>query len=416
MPRFRAFIISFEWFFLIFMGFAFWYPIEIRARWMGLLAGIPLFLVLRWWLHRRLWTRTPLDAAVLFFIGFAALNLIVAPHTFLGAPNQWMVLGRLLFGFALMIALVEAVRLRGRMDRVLMGTLGLGGVVAVAALTGSLWTTKSASLDWLIQVLPRWTGFPGAEGGFNVNEVAGALSWLTPLTLAGVLVLRLRWLCWGFAIIFSLLLLALFLGQSRAALIGVVVALLGMVVILLRGWRRIIGLLLLGLFAAWNVLIFTSANQGVAAASFTRDESSVAGRVGIYQSAWSILMDQPFTGTGLNTFRMGAVRERYPAALYGTSILPHAHNELLQVGADMGLPGLIVFLSIYGMAALMLWRVFHSGDSQAKALALGIGGSLLAHGMYGILDAVTLWDRFAFVWWWLLGLVGGLWWHTRTQA
>jgi O-antigen ligase len=412
----RIIILCFEWILLIFMGLAFWYPIEIRARWMGLLLEIPVVLGLRWGLQRRLWTWTPLDAGALLLLGLAAVSLVVAPYTFLGAPNQWMVLGRLVFGLALMMTLVESVRMQGRMEGMLIGTLGLGGILAVATLTGSLWTTKSVSLEWLIQLLPRWTGFPGAEGGFNVNEAGGALAWWVPVMLGGALGVRSRGLRWGLAVVFGLLLLALFLGQSRAALLGVILALLGMVVVLLRGWRRMLGVVLLGLFAGWNVLIFTSANTGVAEASFTRDESSLAGRISIYQSAWSILVAEPLTGTGVNTFRIGPVREQYPAALYGSSILPHAHNELLQVGADMGAPGWIVWLSVHGMAGLVLWRVFRGSDGMMKALAMGVGGGLLAHGVYGMLDAVTLWDRFGFLWWWLLGLVGGLWWHTRTQA
>jgi hypothetical protein len=124
----RIIILCFEWILLIFMGLAFWYPIEIRARWMGLLLGIPVVLGLRWGLQRRLWTWTPLDAGGLLLLGLAAVNLVLAPYSFLGAPNQWMVLGRLLFGLALMMTVVESVRMQGRMEGMLIGTLGLGGI------------------------------------------------------------------------------------------------------------------------------------------------------------------------------------------------------------------------------------------------------------------------------------------------
>ena len=54
----------------------------------------------------------------------------------------------------------------------------------------------------------------------------------------------------------------------------------------------------------------------------------------------------------------------------------------------------------------MLVQSWRKGDSQARILAVAVAGGLLAHAVYGLGDAITLWDRLAFIFWWLLGLAG----------
>ena len=119
----------------------------------------------------------------------------------------------------------------------------------------------------------------------------------------------------------------------------------------------------------------------------------------------AIVHDYPLTGVGLSMFRDGRVRAQYPASGFEGRILPHAHDEFLQVATDMGLPGLIVFGAIYGVAGWMVLRIWRRGDAAARILALALGAALLAHAVYGLTDAITLWDRFAFVFWLMLGLL-----------
>jgi hypothetical protein len=62
---------------------------------------------------------------------------------------------------------------------------------------------------------------------------------------------------------------------------------------------------------------------------------------------------------------------------------------------------------IHAAALVMLWRL-RGTDRLAAALA----GALIGHAVYGLADAIPPWDRFSFVWWWVLGLIAaryGLW-------
>jgi len=122
-------------------------------------------------------------------------------------------------------------------------------------------------------------------------------------------------------------------------------------------------------------------------------------------SAIRIIADYPLTGSGINTFRAGSVRAQYPVVGYEPpKVLPHAHNEILQIGADLGVPGIMVLLAIYGVTGRSLFRVWRRGDRLTGGLALTLGAALGAHAVYGMFDAITLWDRLAFVFWSMIGL------------
>ena len=54
----------------------------------------------------------------------------------------------------------------------------------------------------------------------------------------------------------------------------------------------------------------------------------------------------------------------------------------------------------------MLWRGWTKGDQVVRTVSMATFAGLLAHSAYGFGDAVTLWDRFQFVLWWLVGLAG----------
>lgn len=133
-----------------------------------------------------------------------------------------------------------------------------------------------------------------------------------------------------------------------------------------------------------------------------RDQDSLTARLMMWNSGLQIIRDYPLTGSGLNTYRVGAVRARYPVEDFER--IPHAHNEWVQIGTDLGIPGLLVFAGWFVVIGWMLLRVWRTGDLQARAFALATGCGLAAHLFYGLGDAIPLWDRFAFVFWWLIGL------------
>jgi O-antigen ligase len=130
-------------------------------------------------------------------------------------------------------------------------------------------------------------------------------------------------------------------------------------------------------------------------------------RVEIWSHGVWAIKDVPLTGLGMNVFRTG-VHILYPTFQSRAGYnLGHAHNELLQAALDLGLPGLVGLLAVYAGAFGMLIPSIRSRGVW-RLLALGLFGGLLAHFLFGITDAVALGAKPGFLFWWLLGMVYGL--------
>jgi len=406
---------------LLFMVYAFWYPIEIRYQWLGFLIFVPVFMLLRLFSYGRLFTRFPLDIWLIAFLILGFLNLYISPFTSANPMSRLYVLGRPLLGMALCIYFVEYVRLYRNLNGLLLATLFLGLLIGVMALLSSNWDSKGEQLTFVRNLIPRFANFPGAVGGFNVNEIAGGLTWVAPLC-AGLMFWRGKRsldyvIRWGFVVGFILSFGALYLGQSRFAIVGVLITLMPMIYFLISAWRwRAVAWAGVILFAILELMIvrnvFTPTGKPVLA---ERDEESVNIRFDIWASALKIIGDHPLTGVGMNMFREKAVRNKYPVPSFNQPVLPHAHNEFLQVATDLGLPGLALFIGWYAVTFYNLSRTYRMGGNNLKAIAVAIAGGLLAHILFSLGDAVALWDRLAFLLWWLLALASAVYWFVNNN-
>lgn len=399
------------------IGLAMWYPTPTRSDWLWtLLLLVPVYLA-RYFLRGRFFTRTPLDLLFLTFLLLGVFNVYAAPHS-----RGLMMLARALFGMACAYALVERARVGKSMRGPLLALTLLALLVGVLALGSTQWSSKAQALQGIIDVLPRITGFPGAEGGFNSNEIAGVLAWLTPLMIGLALY---RWHSggqrWAVTLAALLLVPALLLGQSRSALAGVLFSLIFVIGLIVPAGRWRWGswaLLALAMMLQVGVMLnhLTDNQAQVAEAQDSGEEVqsnleiSSGIRLEIWQAAIQLTRDYPLTGVGMGMFRYEFARAAYPIPSMAGTILAHAHNEYLQMAVDMGLPGLAVFIWFYIFAGYMALQIWRQGDAQARAVAVAVAGGLLAHAIYGLADAITLWDRFTFVFWLMLGLLAAQYW------
>lgn len=400
---YKNLILMLEPMLLIVSGLAFWHPTPGRNDWLWLFGVHALILLVRVWRHGRIITRSPLDIVLVVFLIGAVVNVYAAPYT-----RGLTMLARPLYGILVYYAILESARTQRHMNHLVTLAVTLGLLVGGLALGSSQWTEKSDQMGFIIMNLPTISGFPGVGGGFNVNEIAGALAWLAPV-LAGIAVMQWQQGRNRFAVslAFGIVLLALFLGQSRMALIGVFLA-LGVIIYLLirhRTWRWV-AFAGLGLLVVLEVLIIANVfNVQNREALSTRDQNSFMGRIPMWEAAIDAITDYPLTGVGLSMFRDGRVREAYPVPKYETRVLPHTHNEFLQIGTDMGVPGLLIFIALHGALAYATWFIWRYGDAAARAIGIGAGAAILAHVIFGLADAITLWDRFAFLFWVITGLL-----------
>ena len=134
---------------------------------------------------------------------------------------------------------------------------------------------------------------------------------------------------------------------------------------------------------------------------------SIAGRVEIWSRALYAVQDFPFTGCGLGTFRE-VVWVLYPLFTISPGHdIAHAHNMFLQTAVDLGLPGLLAYLALLGLAGVIGIRMARRSALE-RALGLGIVAGLVALHTYGLTDALAPGSKPGIVIWIALGLLAAL--------
>ncbi len=385
-----------------------------RADWFWLLLLVIPFYVIRLITQRRLWTFVWLEVWFAALLGLCMVAVLVTPEV-TGYPSRGFgMLMRPILGILWVLFLVELARHQGRMDAVLHLMIALGLLIGYVALSASQWDlTKSGAFRGLINrldALPDLAPF----ATLNPNELAGVMIWLIPLLFGTAFYpfkrLRLMWVGLS-AVALILLMTALIIGQSRSAIFGLIItAVFGALVFMPRRFRwgalgafiLLLGLQFLLLFNLWP-----GDDEGDAGILSLRDQITASERFMYWDVAFDMIGDYPLTGVGMNMYRdIGRVRVDYPLDPDAVNQYPpHAHNEFIQITTDFGLPGLVVFVAWYALAGWMLWMVIQRGSRPARMIAVAAGAGLLAHAIYGMTDAIPIWDRFAFVFWLTLGVL-----------
>ncbi len=426
------------------------------ARTPALLA-IPLLWLVIWIADGEPLVSTPLNGTLLLL----SIMVLVSTWATYDIAFSLPKISGMVLAMGVFFAVVRAGKRSTAWWFILILYLGIGLGIAVLGAAGTRWPTdKLGFLDSVLAQLPSiMQGLPGAVNGFHPNEVAGALTWVLPLYAALIIAMLFNirgvWQTWGvWRTVFALLALGLagliavavfILTQSRGGYIGFAVSLLVMLFIALpRRWRWIYlgAVILVGVSLAFFIsdVGVDGITEQIFAGGVVSDQAlslnTLEGRVEIWSRSIYGLQDFPFTGMGMNTFRE-VVHVLYPLFLISPDAdIGHAHNEFLQVGLDLGIPGLIAFIALYLGAFWMLvgvWKnarrsqlltpdpqlatsspppVTHhfplSMGSLQRAAVLGLGGGLLAHLIYGLTDAVAMGAKPGVVFWMLLGLVAGL--------
>ncbi|WP_245645703.1 O-antigen ligase family protein [Pseudonocardia acaciae] len=95
-----------------------------------------------------------------------------------------------------------------------------------------------------------------------------------------------------------------------------------------------------------------------------------------WQAAARMLATDPVLGVG-----PGGFRERYAASSHRAELMeqtPVAHDMYLEVGAELGWPGLAAFLGVIAVALLAAEDAIRRGDADERLLAVGVQAGLVA--------------------------------------
>ena len=404
-----------------------------QGRFSPLLLGVPLgWLAARRWRGRAI-EPTPLNTAVLLL----ALMSLISLYVTYSIEQSFPKIAGLVFGISVFFAVAGNIHTR-KSFYWLSCTFVLGGVgVAALGVLGSRWLQKVPILIAITERIPSISfGLHGAVEGFHPNEVAGVLLWVAPLALAACVVILAQRIKLkeqigngGATALFLGSALAVFpnwgvliLTQSRSGWIGIAAALLWTAAVLINRrlplqekwrlafWSMISVLLVIGMVSLAPRIL----NEGARpiyeeTTGSALSINSLASRVEIWSRATYGIEDFSITGMGMNTFR------EVVHVLYTLFTIPpdrdfaHAHNHLLQAALDLGLPGLIGYLSLWLISAVLLYRIWaRASDWEDRLWVLGLGGGMLGYFVYGLADAVALGAKPGFLWWYLLGLIAAL--------
>jgi putative inorganic carbon (HCO3(-)) transporter len=113
-----------------------------------------------------------------------------------------------------------------------------------------------------------------------------------------------------------------------------------------------------------------------------------------------MISDFPITGIGMNGFRR-VMPVMYPALLTRPDVdVAHAHNHLLQVALDIGLPGLIAYLALWCGTAALLISVYPN-----SRVISGLAAGMVAYFAFGTSDAIALGAKVGIFFWVALGII-----------
>jgi putative inorganic carbon (HCO3(-)) transporter len=375
-----------------------------------------LFWPIRWLADGVLSKRSPVDFGIALLILMIPVTLWATALPERTIPQVY----RLALGILFFYALINWIDIQKKLGWIITGLLLAGvGLAAMAVISVRFATTKlsfiPASIYQQFELLISDTIHP--------NAMAGNIVILLPIGIALLFFTWKRLKNWQAILVLIATLIPtgmLVLTQSRGAIMGLGGALL--IIVLLRwrwGWIAV-PLALLGIVVIISQIGLDTALEFIATGVSIE---GTEGRVEIWSRAIYMIQDFSFTGIGMGSY-MEVADLLYPFFLAAPGKIVHAHNLLLQIAVDLGIPGFIGWFSIFLGVCLISWQLNRFGkannDPWAGAIGAGFLGSQVALVLHGLMDAVT-WGmiRPAPLVWGLWGTAIAAWMimvHTHTPA
>jgi len=343
------------------------------------------FWLVRWLAYGYFTKRTPADLSIILLAIMVPVTLWATVLPEITHPQVY----RLLIGMLLYYAVINWTTTTRRFRLVTASIIFTGMMLAFYATISVNWS------DSKLPVIPRsiYDYLPTlVQDIIHRNVMSGTLILILPITL-GLLLFGWKqfrtyeriFLITSAIIVTAILLLA----QTRGAVIAFGVVILVLFTLRFRWGWTLIPLMSLGVLVAIKIWGFGAALEVVSSGVSL---AGLPGRVEIWSRALYLIQDFPFTGIGMGSFG-DVVDILYPLFLSAPGIVSHAHNLFFQVAVDLGIPGLIAWLSILLIMIVISWQVYKAGYIDGNNLIMGVGagllGSLLALAVQGIVDSVT---------------------------
>jgi O-antigen ligase len=243
---------------------------------------------------------------------------------------------------------------------------------------------------------PSFGEDPGRLSGALGNANATAASMVVTLVLLGGLTGALRDRPWVRGIVILTLplpLVFLFMTASRGGLIALIVALVAATVLAGR-WRKVM-VAIIAMVAIGAVVYFAALAPPSARERVTHPEGGT-GRSDIWKVGWRLVEAHPINGVGAGNFvtstrlfllKPGLI-ERDDFILDTPKV---AHNTYLQLAAELGVVGLVLFLAtalwVFTFAVRAVRKFTRAGDIGMAVMAKAVIVALLGYLAGSFFDA-----------------------------
>ncbi len=115
------------------------------------------------------------------------------------------------------------------------------------------------------------------------------------------------------------------------------------------------------------------------------DRESSSFRVDQWKNAAGYIMAHPLTGAGIGNWKIVSLpNEKYSDNFISSK---HVHNDFLQMGAELGLPGLILYLGMFMLLAFAGFRlIFRQTDKNVRDIAFFLVAAIAAYSVDALLQ------------------------------
>ena len=179
--------------------------------------------------------------------------------------------------------------------------------------------------------------------------------------------------------LFLLSIFSLILTLTRSAWIGVIFGLV--FIIVLYKPKLLIPFLVLSILIAF---ISPESIKKRFISTFDPDDETVKERIYMAKAGFKIISKYPIFGTGLDTAKIAYKKFRPPEAVRD---VPHLHSNILQIGAELGIPALAVWLLFIIISFADNFKVWkHSRDRFTKFSGLAGTGAIISLFIAGLFE------------------------------
>ncbi len=180
----------------------------------------------------------------------------------------------------------------------------------------------------------------------------------------------------------ALILYLLIQTQSRSAWAGLIVSAFVFGLLTVRSAKgKIVAVAGIIFLAVCIALFFPDIIRSRLTGLFEMNpSSSISRRLFFYEGAWKAFLASPLTGNGIGNFILFLPKFRSPEywMFRSEDIVPHAHNEYLEILSETGLAGIIPYIILLVLIAVAIRTSYKHSSGNQRIIITGLTCGLIA--------------------------------------